>query len=77
MKAYGWLDKRFHIFLTSALVGGEWIASHTGRFTPGEIAPVPIGYEVGWTPEPVWATWEEKILDLTGTRTPTTLSSST
>jgi hypothetical protein len=23
------------IFLTSALVGGEWSASRTGRFTPG------------------------------------------
>jgi hypothetical protein len=25
-------------FLTSALDGGEWSASSTGRFTPGEIA---------------------------------------
>jgi hypothetical protein len=25
--------------LTSALAGGEWSASHPGRFTPGEIAP--------------------------------------
>jgi hypothetical protein len=27
------------IFLTSALVGGEWSTSRPGRFTPGEIAP--------------------------------------
>jgi hypothetical protein len=27
------------IFLTSALAGGEWAASRTGRFTPGERAP--------------------------------------
>jgi len=27
-------------FLTSALDGGEWSASHTGRFTSGEKAPV-------------------------------------
>jgi hypothetical protein len=26
-------------FLHSALVGGEWSASGTGRFTPGERAP--------------------------------------
>jgi hypothetical protein len=28
-----------HIFLTSALVGGEWSTSRPGRFTPGERAP--------------------------------------
>jgi hypothetical protein len=29
-----------HIFLTSALVGGEWSASRPGRFTPGvSLAP--------------------------------------
>jgi hypothetical protein len=27
-----------HVFLTSALVGGEWSASRRGRFTPGERA---------------------------------------
>jgi hypothetical protein len=27
------------IFLTSALDGGEWSASRTGRFTPRERAP--------------------------------------
>jgi hypothetical protein len=27
-----------HLFLTSALDGGEWSASRTGRFTPGEMA---------------------------------------
>jgi hypothetical protein len=28
-----------HIFLTLALVGGEWSASRPGRFTPRESAP--------------------------------------
>jgi hypothetical protein len=42
--------------LTSALVG-EWSVSHPGRFTPGERAPAPIGYEDGWVPEPVWMIW--------------------
>jgi hypothetical protein len=39
MKAYGGVDAQSHIFLTSALVGGEWSASRPGRFTPGERAP--------------------------------------
>jgi hypothetical protein len=30
---------RSQIFLTSALAGGEWLASRPGRFTPGERAP--------------------------------------
>jgi hypothetical protein len=33
------VDVEIHIFLTSALVGGEWSGSHPGRFTPGERAP--------------------------------------
>jgi hypothetical protein len=32
----GYID---HIFLTSALVGGEWSASCLGRFIPGKRAP--------------------------------------
>jgi hypothetical protein len=35
MKACGGVDIYNHIFLTSALAGGEWSASHPGRFTPG------------------------------------------
>jgi hypothetical protein len=34
VKAYGVLDVEIHIFLTSALVGDEWLASRPGRFTP-------------------------------------------
>jgi hypothetical protein len=43
MKAYGRVDVEIHIFLTSALAGGEWSASRPGRFTPGERVPVHIG----------------------------------
>jgi hypothetical protein len=39
MKAYRKVDVWIHIFLTSALVQGEWSASHRYRFTPGERAP--------------------------------------
>jgi hypothetical protein len=35
MKAYGGVDVYTRVFLTSALVGGEWSASRPGRFTPG------------------------------------------
>jgi hypothetical protein len=38
MKAYGGVDVKIHIFLTSALAGGEWLASRPGRFTPMERA---------------------------------------
>jgi hypothetical protein len=36
MKAYGEVDVQIHIFLISALAGGEWSASRPGRITPGE-----------------------------------------
>jgi hypothetical protein len=43
MKTYGGVDVKIHIFLTSALVGGEWSASRFGRFNPGVEPLVPIG----------------------------------
>jgi hypothetical protein len=43
MKAYGEVDVEIHIFLTSALVGGERSASRPGRFTPEE-RPSVISY---------------------------------
>jgi hypothetical protein len=39
MTVYGGVDVQIHIFLFSALVGGEWSASRPGRFIPGERAP--------------------------------------
>jgi hypothetical protein len=35
MKAYVGVGVYIHSFLTSALIGVEWSASRTGRFTPG------------------------------------------
>jgi hypothetical protein len=57
MKAYGGGDVYIHIFLASALAGGEWSASSPCHFTPGERAPGThwIGGWVGL--EPVWTTW--------------------
>jgi hypothetical protein len=34
MKVYEGVDVKIHVFLTSALVGGEWSASSPGRFIP-------------------------------------------
>jgi hypothetical protein len=54
------VDVLIHIFLTSALVGGEWSTSRSGRFTPGERAPGThsIG---GWgTSESVWTIWRRE-----------------
>jgi hypothetical protein len=39
MKTYWGVEVYLHTFLTSALDGGEWSASHPGRFTPRERAP--------------------------------------
>jgi hypothetical protein len=36
MKTYGGGDVKIHVFLTSALVGGEWLASRLGPFSPME-----------------------------------------
>jgi hypothetical protein len=47
MKTYGGVDVEIHIFLTSALAGGEWSASRPGRFTPGERDPGTYGIG-GW-----------------------------
>jgi hypothetical protein len=39
MKAYVGVDVLIHIFLTLALVTGEWSTSRLGRFTYGERTP--------------------------------------
>jgi hypothetical protein len=54
MKAYGAVDVQIHIFLISTLAGGEWSASLPGRPSPLDRALGTIGYEAGWTADPVW-----------------------
>jgi hypothetical protein len=44
MKAYGGEDVEIEIFLTSALVGGEWSASRPSLFTQRKEPSVPRGY---------------------------------
>jgi hypothetical protein len=58
--------------LTSALDGGEWLASRPGRaLPPGKEPPVSIVQEAGWAPEPVWTQkLEENPPASVGDRTP-------
>jgi hypothetical protein len=60
-----WMYVYLHIFLTSALVGGQWSASRLCRFTRGERDPRTHWIRGwGWGPEPVWTTWRKKFLTL-------------
>jgi hypothetical protein len=55
MKTYRGVGSIAPPFLISAL---EWSALPLGKGHP-----VPIGWEAGWAPEPVWTLWTtEKIL---------------
>jgi hypothetical protein len=60
---------RSTFFLTSALARGEWSPLRPGRFTPGD-------WVKGWVDPRAGLDDVEKILDPTGTRTPTPRSSS-
>jgi hypothetical protein len=72
MKEYGEVNVQSHIFLTSALIGGGWSASHPGRFTPR----YPLDRRLGGPQSQSRRREEEKILDPTRTPTPTPRSSS-
>jgi hypothetical protein len=56
MKAYDAVEVEFHSFLTSALFGGEWLASHTGRYILSE----PTEYDALWVLDSFWTFGEEK-----------------
>jgi hypothetical protein len=47
MKAYRGVEVQIHSYLTSALDGGEWLASRPGHFTPREKGPG-IRWMGGW-----------------------------
>jgi hypothetical protein len=67
-------DRRYssYSFLTSALEGGEWSASRSGRaLPPDKEPPVPTVREAGWAPQPVWTQRvEKKSCASVGDRTP-------
>jgi hypothetical protein len=69
MKTYRAVYVYIHVFLTSALVGGEWPASRPGRFTPGKEPPVHIGYEAGASQNRSGRRGNEKNFAPAGTRT--------
>jgi hypothetical protein len=71
MKAYGGIDVYIHIFLTSALAGGEWSVSRPGRFT----TRYPTNRRLGGSQSRSGRRGEQKILDRTGTQTPIPRSS--
>jgi hypothetical protein len=76
MKTYGGVEVYVHVFLTSALVGGEWSASRPGRFTPGKGARYPLDRRLGMPQNRSGRRGEEQIPDPAETRTPTPPSSS-
>jgi hypothetical protein len=44
-------------------LGTSWVCGQlhaSAALTPGKELLVPIGQEVGWTPEPVWTTWRRE-----------------
>jgi hypothetical protein len=76
MKANGVVDVEIHIFLTSALAGGEWSASRPGRFTPGKEPRYSLDRRLDGPQSRYGRRGEEKIPDPTGTWTPTPRSPS-
>jgi hypothetical protein len=70
MKTYGGVDVWIHILLTSAIVGGEWSASHPCRFTPEKSPRYPFYRKLGRPQSRSGRHGEVNIFDPTGTRTP-------
>jgi hypothetical protein len=71
MNTYGGADVHvyIHIFLTSALVGGEWSASRPGHFTSRNNAP--STQWIGGCVDPRASYGGVNIFNATATRTPT------
>jgi hypothetical protein len=71
MKEYEGEDVKIQVFLTSALVRGEWSVSRPGRFNPrGKISRYLLNRRLGGPQNQSGRHGEEKILAPTGTRTP-------
>jgi hypothetical protein len=41
--------------------GGEWVTPRPSRFTPRERDSLPVVWEVGWAPGPVWTSAENLV----------------
>jgi hypothetical protein len=74
MKTYGGVGIQIHVFLTSALIQGEWSASRPGPHYPQ--GKNPLDRKLGG-PQSLSGRYQAvKILDPTGIRTPTPRPSS-
>jgi hypothetical protein len=61
MNACGGVDVWLHVFLTLALVGGEWSASGPGRFSPrGKRPQYPMDRRLGMPQKPVSMMWRRE-----------------
>jgi len=60
MKTYNGVEVDIPSFLTSALEGGEWSASRSGRLTYEQQLTTPAAYEVVWAPGSVWTSWKRQ-----------------
>lgn len=60
MKAYGTIKLQLHLFLLWVLDGGERLSWRSYCLTAGEIAPVAIQLETGWTPELDLSFWSKE-----------------
>jgi hypothetical protein len=59
MKASVGVEVQLHVYLTSALDGGEWSPSRSNRiYLKGNNPfPVGVGQEAGWIQKPVTILW--------------------
>jgi hypothetical protein len=74
IKTYGRVKLYLYAFLTVALDGGEWSASHLGRFTPkAKSSPILMDRKVGG-PQGQLGCSAEKKMSLAHQRNPTFIS---
>jgi hypothetical protein len=73
MKMYRKVDVYIHIFLTSALVGGEWSSSRPAALPPGRSPRYPFYRRFGGPQSRSGRYGEVKMFDPTGTQIPALL----
>jgi len=60
MKTNKGVEVEIPSFLTSALEGGEWSSSRSGRLTYDQQLIAPAAYDVVWAPGSVWTPWKRQ-----------------